>query len=286
MKVLVLHGPNLNLLGERVGDNPEWSLETVNHAIKDEAASLGLEVKVVQSNHEGVLIDTLHGERQWAEAVIINPAELAHSSYVLREAIAAVGKPTIEVHLAEIPRRETRWRRAVLKDVCVGRVIGKGVDSYLIALRSLARSRPAAEPATKRQRTTPKAIGRGTASATERTRAAASPSDDKNGPLRDRAQPGKSIGRTAPAAKGRLGDEFLSRALVRQKIADRLAGKLTASGLATWARTHWLEVQRGAPAESGQREILEDCLQSLVISAMPASRLSEDQLIDLMTQLE
>jgi 3-dehydroquinate dehydratase-2 len=173
-----------------------------------------------------------------------------------------------------------------LKDVCVGRVIGKGVDSYLIALRSLARSRPAAEPATKRQRTTPKAIGRGTASATERARAAASPSDEKNGPLRDRAQPGKSIGRTAPAAKGRLGDEFLSRALVRQKIADRLAGKLTTSGLATWARKHWLEVQRGAPAESGQREILEDCLQSLVISAMPASRLSEDQLIDLMTQLE
>jgi len=83
-----------------------------------------------------------------------------------------------------------------------------------------------------------------------------------------------------------LGDEFLSRALVRQKIADRLAGKVTASGLATWARRHWLEVQRGAPAESGQRELLEDCLQSLVVSATPASKLSEDQLIELMTQLE
>jgi 3-dehydroquinate dehydratase-2 len=264
MKVLVLHGPNLNLLGERPGDNQEWSLETVNHAIEEEAASLGLEVKVFQSNHEGTLIDTLHGERKWAEAVIINPAELAHSSYVLREAIAAVGKPTIEVHLTELPRRETRWRRAVLKDVCVARVIGKGVDSYLIALRSLARSKPAADPATKRQRTAPKTIGRPAAPAPEQTKRSPSP----------------------PAAKGRPGDEFLSRALVRQKIADRLAGKVSASGLATWARRHWLEVQRGAPAESGQRELLEDCLQSLVVSATPASKLSEDQLIELMTQLE
>jgi 3-dehydroquinate dehydratase II len=286
MKVLVLHGPNLNLLGERPGDNQEWSLETVNHAIEEEAASLGLEVKVFQSNHEGTLIDTLHGERKWAEAVIINPAELAHSSYVLREAIAAVGKPTIEVHLTELPRRETRWRRAVLKDVCVARVIGKGVDSYLIALRSLARSKLAADPATKRQRTAPKTIGRPAASAPEQTKRSPSPSDEKNGPLRDRMPGGKSIGRSAPAAKARPGDEFLSRALVRQKIADRLAGKVSASGLATWARRHWLEVQRGAPAESGQRELLEDCLQSLVVSATPASKLSEDQLIELMTQLE
>ena len=286
MKVLVLHGPNLNLLGERAGDNQEWSLETVNHAIEDEAASLGLEVRVFQSNHEGALVDTLHAQRKWAEAVIINPAELAHSSYVLREAISAVGKPTIEVHLTELPRRETRWRRAVLKDVCVARVIGKGVDSYLIALRSLARSKPAAEPATKRQRAAPKTIGRPAASAPEQIRKSTPPSDEKNGPLRDRATSGKSIGRSAPAVRGRLGDEFLSRALVRQKIADRLAGKVTPSGLATWARRHWLEVQRGAPAESGHRELLEDCLQSLVVSAMPASKLSEDQLIELMTQLE
>ncbi|MHB8878447.1 MAG: type II 3-dehydroquinate dehydratase, partial [Myxococcaceae bacterium] len=78
----------------------------------------------------------------------------------------------------------------------------------------------------------------------------------------------------------------LNRALVRQKIADRLSGKLTPAGLATWARGQWFEVQRGAPAESGHRELLGDSLQSLVLSAMPASRLSDEQLIELMTQLD
>jgi 3-dehydroquinate dehydratase-2 len=309
MKVLVLHGPNVNLLGEREGDNPEWSLETVNHIIEDEAASLGLEVKIVQSNHEGALIDTLHESRRWAEAVVINPSALAHTSYVLRDAIAAVGKPTIEVHMSDIRRREPWRRRAVLRDVCVARVIGKGVDSYLIALRSLAGSKPAAHRSVKRQpavgkgrETKPapgetertrssKTIGRRAAVPAEGAGSAPASAESRNGFLRDRAgaPPGasaKSIGQTSLAAKRSASREFLTRALVRQKIADRLAGKLTPSGLATWARQHWLEVQRGAPAESGYRELLEDCLQSLVLSALPASKLSEDQLLDLMTQLE
>jgi 3-dehydroquinate dehydratase-2 len=266
MRVLVLHGPNVNLLGQRNGDNPEWSLETLNHLIEEEASSLGLEVKVFQSNHEGALIDTLHAERRWAEAVVINPSALAHTSYVLRDAIAAVAKPTIEVHMTDIRRRERWRRRAVLKDVCVARVIGKGVDSYLIALRSLAGSKSS----TRKPSRAP-AASKGLAK--ERARSPAGLQQ-------------KSIGRSAPPAKGANREEFLTRAAVRQKIADRLAGKLTASGLATWARKHWLEVQRGAPAESGQRELLEDCLQSLVLSALPPSKLSEDQLVELMTQLE
>jgi 3-dehydroquinate dehydratase-2 len=281
----------VNLLGQRAGDNPEWSLETLNHVIEDEGAALGLELKILQSNHEGVLIDTLHAERRWAEAVVINPSALAHTSYVLRDAIAAVGKPTIEVHMTDIRRREPWRRRAVLKDVCVARVIGKGVDSYLIALRSLAGSKPAPGRSVKRQRSKgrpSKTIGR--AVPAQFQRAGNLQLEGKNELLPDRAHssPGaaaKSVGRGAVEAK-RTGDEFLTRAVVRQKIADRLAGKLSPAGLATWARRNWVEVQRGAPAESGHRELLEDCLQSLVLSAMPASKLSEDQLLELMTQLE
>src|SRR5215472_7799889 len=146
MKILVLHGPNLNLLGHGAMDNPDWSLEAVNHAIEEQAASLGLQVKILQSNHEGVLIDALHAERLWADAVVMNPAALAHTSYALRDAIAAVAKPAIEVHMTDIRRREPWRRRSVLKDVCAARVIGKGIDSYLIALRSLAGTKPTPMP--------------------------------------------------------------------------------------------------------------------------------------------
>ncbi|HME89917.1 MAG TPA: type II 3-dehydroquinate dehydratase, partial [Myxococcaceae bacterium] len=259
MKILVLHGPNVNLLGHGAGDNPNWSLEAVNHAIEEQAASLGLELKILQSNHEGVLIDTLHAERLWADAVVLNPAALAHTSYALRDAIAAVAKPTIEVHMTDIRRREPWRRRSVLKDVCAARVIGKGIDSYLIALRSLAGAKPTQMPRKAASRPalaarhTKLGTGDAVASSSRKTigRRAGSPTPSANS---------LSPSRIAPAAKS-PGAEFLSRALVRQKIADRLGGKLTASGLATWARRHWLEVQRGAPAESGYRELLEDCLQ-------------------------
>jgi 3-dehydroquinate dehydratase-2 len=282
MKILVLHGPNVNLLGHGAGDNPNWSLEAVNHAIEEQAASLGLQVKILQSNHEGVLIDALHAERLWADAVVLNPAALAHTSYALRDAIAAVAKPTIEVHMTDIRRREPWRRRSVLKDVCVARVIGKGIDSYLIALRSLAGAKAQ----------TPRAASRAALAARHRKLrpgGAAGTSPRKTlGRRSGSPSPNASsapLSRSAVAAKS-AGLEFVSRALVRQKIADRLGGKLTASGLATWARKHWLEVQRGAPAESGYRELLEDCLQSLVVSAMPPAQLSEDQLLELMTQLE
>jgi 3-dehydroquinate dehydratase-2 len=101
---------------------------------------------------------------------------------------------------------------------------------------------------------------------------------------KEEARPGKTLGRgakgTAPAS------DLLTRKVVRQKVADRLAGKLSASELASWARTQYHEVQRGAPAESGHRELLEDTLQSLTLSTLPATRLSDEQLVDLMTRLE
>jgi 3-dehydroquinate dehydratase-2 len=98
-----------------------------------------------------------------------------------------------------------------------------------------------------------------------------------------KAEKEKTIGR---GSKETPGADLLTRALVRQKIADRLSGKLTPGALATWARAQFLEVQRGAPAESGHRDMLEDSLQTLTLSTVPASRLTDEQLVDLMIQLE
>jgi 3-dehydroquinate dehydratase II len=98
-----------------------------------------------------------------------------------------------------------------------------------------------------------------------------------------KAEKEKTIGR---GSKGTPAADLLTRALVRGKIADRLSGKLSPEGLASWARTQWLEVQRGAPAESGYRDMLEDSLQTLTLSTMPVSRLSDEQLVDMMTQLD
>ncbi len=131
----------------------------------------------------------------------------------------------------------------------------------------------------------PKTIGKGPPVTSPRPLPAAK----TLGRAAESAGPAERAGKTLGRAKGSdaaSATSVLSRALVRQKIADRLAGKLTPAGLATWARQQWLDVQRGAPAESGQRETLEDSLQQLTLSALPASKLSEDQLVELMTQLD
>jgi 3-dehydroquinate dehydratase-2 len=138
MKILILHGPNLNLLGER---EPEvygtMTLEELNTKIKRFAASRGVEVRIYQSNHEGELIDLIHAHRRWAEGMVINPGALTHYSYALRDAIAAVGIPTVEVHLSDIEKREPFRRRSVIKEVCVGQISGGGLQSYLNGIELL-----------------------------------------------------------------------------------------------------------------------------------------------------
>src|SRR5437868_4969636 len=123
MKLLVLHGPNLNLLGEREG-TAGGRYEDLNSALRSRAAGHGIELKIVQSNHEGVLIDTLHAERRNVSGVVVNPAGL-FASHALRDALEAVGVPAIEVHLDG-----ARAKQSVLKDVCAGQLSGKGFDSY------------------------------------------------------------------------------------------------------------------------------------------------------------
>ena len=138
MNILILHGPNLNLLGMR---EPEVygkeTLADINAMLQSIARREGVELRIEQSNHEGALIDALHAARTWADGVIINPGAFTHYSYALRDGIASIEKPTIEVHLSNVHKREEFRHRSVLAAVCVGQVIGLGWRSYTLALTGL-----------------------------------------------------------------------------------------------------------------------------------------------------
>jgi len=137
-RILIIHGPNLNLLGEREPQiYGKTTLEEINKAIRRFADEHGLEIKTFQSNHEGAIIDKIHEERRWAEGIVINPAAFTHYSYAIRDAIAAVSIPTVEVHLSDIHRRESFRRISVIAPVCIGQVSGLGLNSYLEGIKRL-----------------------------------------------------------------------------------------------------------------------------------------------------
>ena len=140
MNILLLNGPNLNLLGER---EPQiygtTTLAELEQLVQKRARELDADVRAFQSNHEGALIDELHQSRRWANGVIFNPGAFTHYSYALRDAIVATKLRVVEVHLSDITKREP-WRAvSVLEAVCVHRVLGKGVAGYLEALEWLVR---------------------------------------------------------------------------------------------------------------------------------------------------
>lgn len=135
MKLLIIHGPNLNLLGMR---EPEtygvYTLAQINEKIEQYAKKYNIEVTIRQTNHEGVLIDWLQDAREWAHGIILNPAAYTHTSVAIRDAIAAIKIPVIEVHLSNIYAREDFRQQSLTAPVCVGQLCGFGWKSYLLAI--------------------------------------------------------------------------------------------------------------------------------------------------------
>lgn len=139
MKILILHGPNLNLLGTR---EPEvygsMTLDDINAKLTALGRELGADVTCLQSNHEGALIDALHDARKWADGVVFNPGGYTHTSVALRDAISAIQIPVIEVHLSNVYAREEFRHASMISAVCKGKIAGLGWKSYALALRALA----------------------------------------------------------------------------------------------------------------------------------------------------
>lgn len=138
-KILIMHGPNLNLLGEREpGIYGDTNFETLNAHLVEFAASLGLEAEVFQSNHEGALIDKLHESRKEFAGVVLNAGAYTHYSYAISDAIKAIKIPVIEVHISNIFARDAFRSNSVIAPVCKGSISGFGLLSYDLGIRALA----------------------------------------------------------------------------------------------------------------------------------------------------
>lgn len=137
-KILVIHGPNLNLLGRRCPEvYGRTTLREIDRAIQDFAREEGVEVQTFQSNHEGAIIETIHKTMDWANGIVINGGAFTHYSYAVRDALEAAALPCVEVHLTNIYGREEFRHRSVISPIALGVVCGFGPESYILGLKGL-----------------------------------------------------------------------------------------------------------------------------------------------------
>jgi 3-dehydroquinate dehydratase-2 len=138
LKILIIHGPNLNLLGKREpGVYGNQTLEQINARLQAHAAESGFELKTFQSNSEGALIDSIQDAGEWADGIVINAGAYTHTSIAIHDAIAAVNLPTIEVHLSNVQAREPFRHNSFIAPVCLGTIAGFGWRSYLLGVEGL-----------------------------------------------------------------------------------------------------------------------------------------------------
>ncbi|GJD21489.1 3-dehydroquinate dehydratase, type II [Rivularia sp. IAM M-261] len=138
LSILVLHGPNLNLLGQREpGIYGSLSLSEINRLLEEQAQNLAVNIDFFQSNHEGFLVDKIHDSWGKHQGILINPGAYTHTSVALRDAIAGVNIPTVEVHLSNVYRREEFRHHSYIAPVAVGQISGFGVQSYILGLQAL-----------------------------------------------------------------------------------------------------------------------------------------------------
>lgn len=150
LKILVIHGPNLQLLGDReVSVYGRVTLQQINETLQREAKMLGVSLTIEQSNHEGVIVDRIGGARGQFNGILINPAAYTHTSVAIRDALAASGVPAVEVHLSHIYRREDFRRHSMTAPACVAQVTGFGKDSYYLGLMGLVAYCSQKQPKTK-----------------------------------------------------------------------------------------------------------------------------------------
>jgi len=137
-KILILHGPNLNLLGTReVSIYGKATLEDIDKALMASASNLGVELKIVQSNHEGELVELIGKAKEEFDGILINPAAYTHTSVALRDALLASGMKAVEVHLSNIYQRESFRHESITAPACVGQISGFGLKSYVLGLDAL-----------------------------------------------------------------------------------------------------------------------------------------------------
>jgi 3-dehydroquinate dehydratase-2 len=137
-KILILHGPNLNLLGKREPEHyGRLTLQEIDQRLIIAGREMGLEVRTLQANGEGQLIDLLHAAAEWAAGVVFNPGGYTHTSVALRDAVTATGLPVVEVHLSNVHAREVFRRRSLIAPVCAGSISGFGWRSYLLGMQAL-----------------------------------------------------------------------------------------------------------------------------------------------------